>query len=93
MYYLLNIMKLEFQVKFLKKRSGIKFNLLFSDFGLARITSSSENETFTMSGPLKHMAPECLLQRKYSEKSDIWAYGVTLHEIFASQKKKIFFFD
>ena len=30
------------------------------------------------------MAPESLLQNIYSEKSDIWSLGVTLHELLHS---------
>ncbi len=28
------------------------------------------------------MAPECLLERKYSQKSDVWAWAVTVWEIY-----------
>jgi len=29
------------------------------------------------------MAPECITDRKYSEKTDVWSFGVTLFEIVA----------
>jgi serine/threonine protein kinase len=31
------------------------------------------------------MAPECLRSKKYGEKSDVWAFGVTAFEIYARQ--------
>lgn len=40
------------------------------DFGLSRFASKGEGTTFSDVGPLKHMAPECLLSRSYSFKSD-----------------------
>ncbi len=32
------------------------------------------------------MAPESLLERKYSPKSDVWSYGVTLWEVLTRQE-------
>jgi len=32
------------------------------------------------------MAPECLIEKKYSAKSDIWAYGVTVIEILTRKE-------
>ena len=32
--------------------------------------------------PFKWMAPEALRFRVYSSKSDVWAYGVTLWELY-----------
>ncbi|PRP76247.1 putative Nucleotide pyrophosphatase/phosphodiesterase [Planoprotostelium fungivorum] len=55
-----------------------------SDFGLSRhIAAGAENQTQATVGPLKHMAPESLMHSRYSEKSDVWAFGVTLYEIYA----------
>jgi len=62
---------------------GSNFSPKVSDFGLSRVADSKdERQTNSLVGPLKHMAPECLRSRKYSEKSDVWAFGVTLFEVY-----------
>ena len=58
-----------------------------SDFGLTRQLDPSSNyyrrENFATRLPLKWMAPECLVDVKYSTKSDVWSYGILLWEIFS----------
>ncbi|XP_045188886.1 fibroblast growth factor receptor 2-like isoform X2 [Mercenaria mercenaria] len=58
--------------------------LKIADFGLTR--NLSEVDYYKKSGdgrlPVKWMAPEALFDRRYTTKSDVWAYGVLLWEIF-----------
>ncbi|EDQ88906.1 uncharacterized protein MONBRDRAFT_37376 [Monosiga brevicollis MX1] len=54
-----------------------------SDFGLARTLDGEQYTTTTTRLPVKWMAPESLGRRIYTTKSDVWAFGVTMWEIFS----------
>ena len=58
-----------------------------SDFGLARVVT---NDYYVMQSstniPVKWLAIECLTHSKYSHASDVWAFGVTLWEMFSMGK-------
>ncbi|KAL3317981.1 Receptor tyrosine-protein kinase erbB-2 [Cichlidogyrus casuarinus] len=62
-----------------------------TDFGLARMLSSpkedSEMEIRSGRVPIRWLAIETLRFAKYSPKTDVWAYGVTLWEIFTFGKR------
>jgi len=61
---------------------GSDLNVFIADFGMARIKQNEDvNTTQTQTGPVKWMAPECLLYRQYSEASDCFSYGVLLWEM------------
>ncbi|RVE58833.1 hypothetical protein OJAV_G00197880 [Oryzias javanicus] len=55
------------------------------DFGLARDIDNDSN--YVVRGnvrlPVKWMAPESIFQGMYTMKSDVWAYGILLWEIFS----------
>jgi len=56
-----------------------------SDFGMSRLLNTS-SVVYSQAdvGPLMWMSPEALRKKKYSEKSDVWAYGVCCCEILTS---------
>ncbi|XP_019628490.1 PREDICTED: tyrosine-protein kinase receptor Tie-1-like [Branchiostoma belcheri] len=51
-----------------------------SDFGFSREGDEYERTTKTRL-PIRWMAPESLFHRKYTTKTDVWAFGVLLWEI------------
>ena len=56
-----------------------------ADFGMSR-ELNSDSEYYTSSGgriPLRWTAPEAVFYQKYSEKSDVWSFGMTLFEIWS----------
>jgi len=69
----------------LLKPTNYGYEAKISDFGLSRKIEAKESTSQTKSdtGPLKYMAPECLIQRAYSNKSDVWSLAVLLVEIYS----------
>ncbi|XP_072800676.1 protein-tyrosine kinase 6 isoform X3 [Vicugna pacos] len=53
------------------------------DFGLARLIKEDIYLSHDHSIPYKWTAPEALSRGHYSIKSDVWSFGVLLHEIFS----------
>jgi len=67
------------------------------DFGLARFMSEDKpaltgpkrmayNTECRHPGPVKWMAPESLLNREFTEKTDIWGFGITIFEIMTQNE-------
>ncbi|XP_071953879.1 tyrosine-protein kinase SYK-like [Antedon mediterranea] len=62
-----------------------------SDFGMSKALVGKDNNYYVAEQagrwPLKWYAPECIYKFKFSSKSDIWSYGVTLWEAMSYGKK------
>ncbi|XP_026481735.1 tyrosine-protein kinase-like [Ctenocephalides felis] len=62
------------------------FRAKICDFGLTRAIQDEIYESRSRVCALKWTAPEALEFQKYTHKSDVWSYGIVLHEIFSLGK-------
>ncbi|XP_075664625.1 G-type lectin S-receptor-like serine/threonine-protein kinase At1g11330 isoform X2 [Castanea sativa] len=72
-----------------------ELNPKISDFGIARIFRGSENQANTkrIIGTYGYMSPEYAMQGFFSEKSDVFSFGVLLLEIVSGRKTTCFYDD
>ncbi|KAK7293102.1 hypothetical protein RJT34_15963 [Clitoria ternatea] len=66
---------------------------LQNDFGMARIFGGRENEANTQRivGTYGYMSPEYAMQGVFSEKSDVFSFGVLLLEIISGRRNSSFY--
>ncbi|XP_028797878.1 G-type lectin S-receptor-like serine/threonine-protein kinase At1g11300 [Neltuma alba] len=73
-----------------------ELNPKISDFGLAKIFKGDENDqgnTRRVIGTYGYMSPEYAMQGLFSEKSDVFSFGVLLLEIVAGKKNTSFYHE
>ncbi|VDM48318.1 unnamed protein product [Toxocara canis] len=59
-----------------------KYDVKISDFGMSNERTFMHDDKLGKV-PMKWLAPETMQQRVFSSKSDVWAYGVMVYEVYA----------
>ena len=62
------------------------FTAKIADFGMSRETKDDKDYYTSKGGqlPIRWSAPECLEERKFSEQSDVWSFGILMYEIWTN---------
>eukprot|EP00258_Populus_trichocarpa_P021189 XP_024437208.1 G-type lectin S-receptor-like serine/threonine-protein kinase At1g11330 isoform X3 [Populus trichocarpa] len=68
-----------------------ELNPKISDFGIARISGGNEVNTTRVVGTFGFMSPEYLMEGRFSEKSDVFSFGVVLLEIVSGRRNAHFY--
>lgn len=64
-----------------------KFEAVVGDFGLVKLMDHKDTHVTTaVCGTLGHIAPEYLATGKFSEKTDVFGYGMMLLELITGRK-------
>ncbi|CAH8523494.1 unnamed protein product [Dicrocoelium dendriticum] len=62
---------------------GEDYVLKIADFGLTRAADDYYRKLTNGRLPIKWLAPECIFDRVYTVRSDVWSFGVLLWEVFS----------
>lgn len=60
---------------------GQNNQIIFIDFGVAKIFEKKTNTSYTFRGTPVYLSPEMIQQKKYSFKIDIWCLGMIIYEL------------
>eukprot|EP01125_Pyxidicula_operculata_P011723 TRINITY_DN383_c1_g1_i1.p1 TRINITY_DN383_c1_g1~~TRINITY_DN383_c1_g1_i1.p1 ORF type:complete len:569 (-),score=52.98 TRINITY_DN383_c1_g1_i1:53-1759(-) len=63
----------------------VNYTVKICDFGLSKMVQKY-SKTMTTSGTPHYLAPEAVEKGKFSEKSDVFSYGIILWEIYAERR-------
>ncbi|KAB1223052.1 hypothetical protein CJ030_MR2G022345 [Morella rubra] len=77
-----------------RKRSNIMEGI-GRDFGMAKIFGGDEDQANTkrVVGTYGYMSPEYAMEGRFSEKSDVFSFGVVLLEIISGRRNTSFYYD
>lgn len=66
------------------------YRAIVSDFGLSKLMGKDESQILTtIRGTRGYLAPEWLLERGISEKSDVYSYGMVLLEMIGGRRNAV----
>lgn len=71
-----------------------EYRVKISDFGLARQLKEGTYQVATPSMiPVRWTSPESFKTQKFTSKSDVWSFGITVWELFSygERNKHVFF--